>query len=320
LYVNLKKFKKALVTGGCGFIGSHIVDELLKRGIETTVLDNLSTGNSYNVKEHFDNGLFHFISGNISEMKELFEEKESFDIVFHEAAIASVIQSVNLPEYVFESNVVSAFKVLNFCKDSGVKKVIFASSSAVYGDSQGQELSERTYCAPTSPYGASKIAIEYFLHSYWKTYGLETISLRYFNVYGPRQSNNEYSGVITIFVDRLMKNEPLVLLGDGKQIRDFVNISDIVKANILAMECPKAAGETFNIGTGIGTTILDLAEMVKKVTNKETAPIIYSKERVGDIKKSVANISKAKETLRFNPATNLIDGLSDYLRWQQALS
>jgi UDP-glucose 4-epimerase len=316
----LKKFKKALVTGGCGFIGSHIVDELLKRGIETTVLDNLSTGNLDNVKEHLDKELFHFISGSISEIKELFGEKESFNVVFHKAAIPSVNQSVTNPKYVFESNVVSAFKVLNFCKDSGVKKIIFASSSAVYGDLQGQEASEKTYCSPTSPYGAYKIAMEYFLHTYWKTYGLDTVSLRYFNVYGPRQSNNEYSGVITIFFERLLKNEPLVIYGDGKQIRDFVSINDIVKANMLAMECPKAAGETFNIATGVRTTISDLAEMIKKIANNGTAPIKYSKERLGDIKNSIADISKAKEILGFAPATNLIDGLSNYLYWKKGLS
>ncbi len=315
----MKKFKKALVTGGCGFIGSHIVDELLRRGIETIVLDDLSTGKSYYVNKHFDNRLFQFINGDISEIKELFEDKERFDIVFHEAAIASVAQSVNNPKYVFETNVNSAYKVLNFCKDSGVKKIIFASSAAVYGDLQGKELSEEIHCNPTSPYGAYKIAIEHFLHSYWNTYGLETVSLRYFNVYGPRQSNNEYSGVITIFINRLLNNEPLMIFGDGKQIRDFVNIRDIVKANMLAMECPKAAGETFNVGTGTQTTILELAEIIKKVTNKETARIMYSKERSGDIKKSVSNISKSKDILGFNATTNLFSGLSDYLNSQKLL-
>jgi UDP-glucose 4-epimerase len=316
----LKKLRRALVTGGCGFIGSHIVDELLKRGIETNVLDDLSTGNLYNIKKHKNNKLFHFTVGDISKIKELFENEERFDVVFHEAAIASVTQSVDNPARVFETNVNSAFKVLNFCKDNAVKKIIFASSSAVYGNFEGQELSENIYCNPTSPYGASKLAIEYFLQTYWKTYGLETVSLRYFNVYGPRQISNEYSGVITIFINQLLKNQPLMIYGNGKQTRDFINIKDIVRANMLAMECPRAAGEIFNIGTGTQTTILELAELTQRVTNRQTGRIIFLRERPGDIKKSVSNVSKSEKILGFNPSVSLFSGLSDYLNSQESVS
>lgn len=313
------KITKALVTGGSGFIGSHIVDELLKRGIETTVLDNLSTGNLSNINKHYENKLFHFVHGNVSEISTLFQEKENFDVVFHKAAIVSVQQSVTNPVSVFESNVNSAFKVLNFCKDEGVKKIIFASSAAVYGDLQGQEQTENTYCYPTSPYGASKIAIEYFLQSYWKTYGLKTVSLRYFNVYGPRQSNNEYSGVITIFIRKIIEDEPLEIFGDGKQIRDFVNIRDVVNANMLAMESSNTSGEIFNIASGRPTTILELADLVKKATGKENIPIKFSDARIGDIKKSVADISKSKEMLGYMPTIELLDGLSEYLNSQKVL-
>lgn len=309
--------KKALVTGGCGFIGSHIVDELLNRGIETYVLDNLSTGHINNINRHTNNELFHFIQGDISKISELFRGHESFEIVFHEAAITSVTISVTNPKVIFESNVTSAFKVLNFCKDTGVRRMVFASSSSVYGDLHGQELSEDNYCKPISPYGASKIAIEHFIHSYWKTYGLETISLRYFNVYGPRQSKNEYSGVITIFVDRLMRNEPIVIYGDGKQVRDFVNIRDIVTANMLAMGSHKAVGETINIGTGTQTSILDLAQMVKKVVDKENAQIIFSKERLGEIKRSISTTNKSSELLGFVPNTTLTSGLAEFINWQK---
>jgi UDP-glucose 4-epimerase len=156
-----------------------------------------------------DNNMFHFIQGDISKVSEIFRGREGFEVVFHDAAIPSVTLSVLNLNLIFESNVNSTIELLNFCKDTGVKRFVFASSSAVYGDLQSQELSEDNYCKPASPYGASKIVIEHFLHSYWKTYGLEKISLRYFNVYGPRQSKNECSGVITIFVDKLMRSEPL---------------------------------------------------------------------------------------------------------------
>lgn len=166
--------------------------------------------------------------------------------------------------------------MLNFCKDTGVKRIVFASSSAVYGDILGQGLSEDNYCKLTSPYGASKVAVEHFLHSYWRTFGLETVALRYFNVYGHRQSKNEYSGVITIFVDRLMRNIPLTIHGDGKQIRDFVNIRDIVRANIHDRKSENAVGQTINIGTGSPTSILDLAHKIKKLADMEKTPIIFS--------------------------------------------
>jgi UDP-glucose 4-epimerase len=312
--------KRALVTGGCGFIGSHIVDELLNRGIETYVLDNLSTGKMSNINNHLDNKLFHFIQGDVSEISQIFRGREGFEVVFHEAAIASVTLSVLNPRLIFESNVNSTISLLNFCKDTGVKRIIFASSSAVYGDLEGKELSEDNYCKPSSPYGASKIAIEHFLHSYWKTYGLETISLRYFNVYGPRQSKNEYSGVITIFVDRLMRNEPLIIYGDGTQIRDFVNIKDIVKANMLAMQSEKGVGETINIGTGTQTSIVNLAQVVRRIADKEKTPIIFSKERLGDIKKSLSTTSRSKELLNFVPTINLTTGIEEFVNWQKIIA
>jgi UDP-glucose 4-epimerase len=312
--------KRALVTGGCGFIGSHIVDELLHRGIETYVLDNLSTGKIENISHHFGNNMFHFIQGDISEVSQIFRGREGFEVVFHEAAIASVTLSVLNPNLVFESNVNYTIKLLNFCKDAGVKRFVFASSSAVYGDLQGQELSEDNYCKPTSPYGASKIAIEHFLHSYWKTYGLETVSLRYFNVYGPRQSKNEYSGVITIFVDKLMRSEPLTIYGDGNQIRDFVNTKDIVKANMLAMESDRSVGHPINIGTGTETSILNLAQLIKKIADKEKTPIIFKRERLGDIKKSLSTTARSRDLLGFEPSMALNEGLEEFVNWQKVIA
>lgn len=178
---------------------SYLIEEY-----KTYALDDLSTGMLENVRNHLDNKLFHFIHGDISNIIEYFAKVRDIDVVFHEAAIASVTRSITEPALVFQSNVSSSFKVLNFCKEFGVKKIIFASSSAVYGDTKTKDpTTEDAIYKPTSPYGASKISIENYLYAYWKTFGLESACLRYFNVYGPRQSNNEYSGVITIFVDRL---------------------------------------------------------------------------------------------------------------------
>ena len=309
----LGSYRKALVTGGCGFIGSHIVDELLRRGIETYVLDNLSTGSIENIRHHLNNELFHFIQGDISNIFNYFSDVSDIDIVFHQAAIASVTKSITEPQVVFESNVSFSFKVLNFCKEFGIKKMVFASSSAVYGDQKEHELSENLFPKPISPYGASKITIEHFLHSYWETYGLQTVSLRYFNVYGPRQSNNEYSGVITIFINRLLNNKPLVIYGDGKQIRDFVNIHDVVKANMLAMDSPYAAGEAINIGTGIQTSILNLANTIKSVLGRNNSPTVFSDSRPGDIRMSLASIAKSYEILGFDPSMDLYTGLNEYV-------
>jgi nucleoside-diphosphate-sugar epimerase len=310
----LRSPRKAVVTGGCGFIGSHIVDKLLDRGIETYALDDLSTGMLENVRNHLDNKLFHFVHGDISNIFEYFAKVRDIDVVFHEAAIASVTRSISEPELVFQSNVSSSIKVLNFCKEFGVKKIIFASSSAVYGDTKTTDpTTEDSIYSPTSPYGASKKSIENYLYAYWKTFGLESVCLRYFNVYGPRQSNNEYSGVITIFVDRLLKNQPPIIYGDGLQIRDFVHIDDVVEANMLSMESKDAIGQVFNIGTGVPTTIKDLVETAKIILDKKDIEPLFTDPRVGDIRKSLPSISKAKKLLGYYPNVNLKAGLENFI-------
>lgn len=304
------KPKSVLVTGGCGFVGSHIVDELLRRNIETYVIDDLSTGDIDNIGRHLSNPLLHLIQGNVSRINEMSNDLKDVDVVFHEAAIASVIESVANPSMVFESNVVSTYKILEYCRNTGVNRIIFASSSSVYGDLQSSQLSENENCRPISPYGAMKIAIEHLLYSYWKTYGLKSISLRYFNVYGLRQQNSDYSGVITIFMNKLLRNHSITIFGDGKQIRDFVNIYDVVSANMLAMESLSAVGESINIGTGVETSILGLSMLLRKILGKKHIPIIHSSERNGDIKRSLASVSKAKELLGYTPSINMECGLN----------
>jgi UDP-glucose 4-epimerase len=238
---------------------------------------------------------------------------EEIDVVFHEAAIASVTESVRNPEKVFDSNVRSTMKVIDFCLNSGVKKIIFASSSAVYGDLPNDVLNEDLACKPTSPYGASKLSVENYLHGYWKTYGLKCVSLRYFNVYGPRQSNNEYSGVITIFIDRLINNQSPIIYGDGSQIRDFVNIKDVVYANMLSMESNNAVGEIFNVGTGIPTSILDLVQIARHTVGKDEIDPKFTDVRAGDILQSLSDISKVRNLLGYSPKINLRDGLESFV-------
>ncbi len=306
--------KRILVTGGGGFIGSHIVENLLQKGCETFVLDNFSSGSLDNLKAILNNPLLHVIEGDISEIHKESKDLRDLDIVYHEAGIASVKFSVTNPSAAFQSNVASTMKVLDFCVDTGVKRIIFASSSAVYGDIESENATtEEVICKPTSPYGASKLSVENYLYSYWKTYGLEPVSLRYFNVYGPRQNNNDYSGVITTFINRLRKNQAPVIYGDGLQVRDFVHIQDLVEANMLSMESKDAVGQAFNVGTGIPTTIFNLAEILKKILSKEQIKLEFTGPRIGDIRKSLPSISKVQNLLGYRPKVNLQTGLKNFV-------
>jgi nucleoside-diphosphate-sugar epimerase len=310
----LTSLQRALVTGGAGFIGSHIVDELLNRGFETFVIDNFSSGKLDNLENNLHNPMLHIIHGDISQIKDILKDLKDLDVIFHEAGISSVTESIRNPEKVFDSNVASTMKVMNFCVDSGVKKIIFASSSAVYGDIPQNLLTEDLVCKPTSPYGAAKLAVESYLHGYWKTYGLKCVSLRYFNVYGPRQTNNEYSGVITVFADRLLNNTCPIIYGDGSQIRDFVNIKDVVYGNMLAMESNNAVGEIFNIGTGVPTSVLDLLEIAKNIVGKNEIHPMFAEARAGEIVRSLPDISRARNLLGYNPRINLQNGLEHFMK------
>ncbi|HZH38655.1 MAG TPA: NAD-dependent epimerase/dehydratase family protein, partial [Bacillales bacterium] len=236
-------------------------------------------------------------------------------VVFHEAAIASVTKSIEDPKSVFKSNVSSSMEVLDYCVNSKVNKLIFASSSAVYGDIKANVLHEDLICKPTSPYGSSKLAVENYLHSYWKTYGLECVALRYFNVFGSRQGNNPYSGVITIFVNRILKNLKPVIFGNGLQIRDFINVDDVVKANMLSMVSKNATGEVFNIGTGSGTTVLDLIHMLADMIGNGKINHVFLKSRLGDIQASISSIIKAKRLINFHPQVDIENGLKQFAEW-----
>lgn len=308
---------RAVVTGGAGFIGSHIVDELLERGIETTVIDNFSTGSMRNLGRHADDSLLRVVTGDVMETKMLLNGYDDIDVVFHEAAIANVLRSVQNPTLVHNVNVNETIALMNFCVDRHVRKLVFASSAAAYGVIETPPASEDMVCAPHSPYGASKMAIEGYLNAYYKSYGLETVALRYFNVYGPRQKPDDYSGVITVFTNRLLSNESPVIYGDGKQTRDFVNVKDIVQANMLAMDSEGTGGGVFNVASGNSISILELFETLRTVMETNDIEPRFEPPRAGDVREGSASIAKIRKTLGYSPAVSPKAGLAevvDYFR------
>jgi len=311
---------RALVTGGAGFIGSHIVDELLRRGIETWVFDNFSTGSMSNLRNHLGSRLLRVCFGDLSRMSRLPPEAGEVDVVFHEAAIASVPESVAHPMVVHDANVNGTLNLMNLCINTKAKRLVFASTAAVYGRVSNPPASEENLCFPTSPYGASKLSVENYLSAYRSSYGLETVVLRYFNVYGPRQRmNDDYSGVITIFAKKLLQRQIPTIFGDGRQSRDFVNVKDVVNANMLAMESKAAIGETFNVATGRSVSILELLESLKFVTGTPEIRPQFAPPRPGDVRVGSASISKISGMLGYRPAVTLSQGLAalvDYMKGQ----
>jgi len=310
----MNKIAKAVVTGGAGFIGSHIVDELLRRGIETFVIDNLSTGELENLRLHHNNPLLHVLVEDARNIERLLSDENDIDVIFHEAAIASVTKSVFDPMTVHDVNVNMSLEVMNFCVKKKIRRFVFASSAASYGIIKGR-ASEDQVCRPYSPYGATKLTVENYLNAYYQTYGLETVALRYFNVFGPRQKLNDYSGVITVFINQLLNNESPTIHGDGLQTRDFVNVKDIVQANMLAMESKNAIGEMFNVATGNSTSILQLLLTLKSVTKTENIPHRFGPSRPGDVKFGVATIDKIKDVLGFEPRIAISEGLMDVVEF-----
>lgn len=301
------RITRALVTGGAGFIGSHIVDELVSRGIETYVIDNLSTGTLDNLAQHRGDSLLHFMAGDAREVEALLQDT-NIDVVFHEAAIASVPKSVSHPMLVHDTNVNMTLKLLNYCVKAGVKRFVFASSAAVYGMLESK-ATEDMACRPNSPYGAGKLAIEDYLHAYRRTYGLETVMLRYFNVYGRRQRYSDYSGVITIFINKLLDGERPVIFGDGLQVRDFVHVDDIVQANMLAMESANVVGEMFNVASGRATSILELVRIVKELVGATNIEHQFAPPRPGDMKLGLASIDKIRAALSYDAKVQMQQGL-----------
>jgi len=303
------KNKKVVVTGGLGFIGSHLVEKLSENNL-VVIIDDQSTGKIENIK-HLNISKIDTTMGDITSIN-LEEIFDGADYVFHEAAVTSVQKSVDDPFNSNEINITGTLKVLEAAKNTGVKKVVLASSSAVYGETESLPLSEDDPVNPLSPYAVGKTTGELYCNVFSEIYGLPTISLRYFNVFGPRQDpNSQYAAVIPIFIDKILKSESPVIYGDGEQSRDFVSIKDIIAANIMAAES-KLTG-AFNIGLGKSTTINQLAEMINEIIGKDIKPV-YEKERPGDIKHSLADISKAK-SLGYDPKADFKEELKETVEW-----
>lgn len=303
------KDKKVVVTGGLGFIGSHITEGLIEDN-DVTIIDDMSTGKPENIK-HLNNEKIEIIKGDITELdlKSIFDDK---DYVFHEAAMASVPQSVQDPEKCNRINITGTLKVLVAARDTDVEKVVMASSSAVYGDSQNMPLREDAPVKPMSPYAVTKATGELYCNNFTDLYGLQTAALRYFNVFGQRQDpNSQYAAAIPNFIDRILKGERPVIYGDGEQSRDFIYIKNVVDANIKVCESTKTG--IFNIGHGKKTTINELVSIINEVMETEVEPV-YEGARVGDIKHSLADVSKAK-SFGFEPEDNFKEELKETVRW-----
>ncbi len=311
------KASRALVTGGAGFIGSHIVEALLKEGLEVIVLDDLSSGHIENISSYMNCRGFSFLKGSILDSSLVRQAMKDVDVVYHQAAIRSVPKSVEMPFLVNEVNVTGTLTLLNEALASGVERFIYASSSSVYGESPTLPKREDLPTVPASPYGTSKLAAEQYCRVFNKVYGLRTVSLRYFNVYGPRQPYGPYSGVVILFIGRALRGEPPVILGDGNQTRDFTHISDVVLANLLASKLDSAVGQVLNVGTGRQTSINNLARMVLELTGRTDLTPIYGSPRPGDIKHALADVSQAKELLGYEPKVSLYQGLTELVRWYQ---
>jgi UDP-glucose 4-epimerase len=312
-----KKHSKILVTGGAGFIGSHIVDRLISEDFEVTVIDSLQTGHLKNIKRDERIKELHFVRGDIRDFSSVRNAIKDIDAVFHEAAFLDVASSIENPVLTNEMNVNGTLNILKVSSDLGVKRFIHASSAAVYGSTLRSQKRENDPLNPTSPYGVSKLAAENYVRLFNNLYGIETVCLRYFNVYGPRQSFNirsAYGGVIALCVNRLLRNIPPIIFGDGEQTRDFVYVQDVVEANMLALNIKGAVGETFNIGSGTSTSINQIAELLKEITHKDLRNV-YSDPRPGDIRHGYADISKAKKLLGYNPKFSLKEGLTGLVNW-----
>lgn len=308
-------FSEILVTGGAGFIGSHIVDQLLDEGFGVWVMDNLSTGEGKNLVQHESKQKFHFIEGDIRNYDLVKKVVRGVDAVFHEAALVSVTSSVENPLLANDINVSGTMNLLKACVDANIKRFVFASSCAIYGDSVTLPEHENLMPIPLSPYAVSKLAAENYVKVFYDVYDLETVILRYFNVYGPRQKYGPYSGVISIFINRLLENKPPTIYGDGEQIRDFVNVKDVVEANMLALSKQNVVGEVFNISTGEAISINTLAKLLQKIMGKANLEPMYEEARPGDIRNSYADITKAKGQLGYKPTVELDIGLNELVKW-----
>jgi UDP-glucose 4-epimerase len=307
------EYDRILVTGGAGFIGSHTVEALLKSNVKTWILDDLSSGSTRNLSGCKHNSRLRFVRGSIADFQKVQALVRKVDAIVHLAAQISPFVSMTYPQTTNATNVDGTLNILRAAVKEKIQKVVFASSSSVYGDVKSRYVNEELPTNPITPYGASKLAAEKYCGAFYRSYGIPTISLRYFNVYGERQSSNPYSGVIAIFTRALVDHRRPIIYGDGYQTRDFVHVSDVAKANVKALENETGYGEAFNVGTGKATTVKHLFELLRQVTRRPEIQPILRKQRAGDIRDSCADMMRTRSRLRFAPNVDLKTGLTQLI-------
>ena len=297
-----------LVTGGCGFIGSHIAEALVERGDQVRIFDDLSSGYEKNLAAIHDQ--VEFVRGDIRNVNDVQSAMDGITRVFHEAALVSVFESLDDPGKNHDINITGTLNVLEAARQAGVRRVVWASSAATYGDSPELPKIETMLPSPVSPYGMAKLSGEYYMNVYAACYGIETVSLRYFNVYGPRQDpSSMYAGVIARFCDVVKAGETLTIYGDGQQTRDFVFVKDIARANLMAMDSDRVGnGDILNIATGSRVSLLDLVETLGEIVGRKLEPQ-FKETRAGDVKDSLADISRARDRIGFEAESTLRNGL-----------
>lgn len=302
-----------LVTGGAGFIGSHIVDALLMAGHNVRVLDDFSSGKTSNIQQVIDR--ITLIQGSIADLDTVKQAAEGVDYVLHHAALVSVPGSVDNPLAANLLNIDGTLNVLVAARDAGVKRVVYASSSAVYGNIPDLPKNEGMKTDLLSPYALTKLTGEHYCQLFTKLYGLATVTLRYFNVFGPRQDPNSlYAAVIPKFIETIIQGKRPIIYGDGMQSRDFSYVQNNVKANILACKMPGVEGEVFNISCGQSFTLIELVAAINQILGTRVEPI-FEPIRAGDVKHSLADVTKATEMLGYSPSVTFIDGLEQLIRW-----
>jgi nucleoside-diphosphate-sugar epimerase len=303
-----------VVTGGAGFIGSHIASALSAGGARVRVLDDLSTGHRENLNEI--GGDIDFIEGSVADESALAKALDGAEVVFHEAAIPSVPRSVAEPTQTHIASVDGTFSLLLAARDKKVRRVVYAASSSAYGDQPTLPKVEQMAPDPLSPYAVAKLVGEYYCQVFTRVYGLETVSLRYFNVFGPRQDpGSQYSGVVSRFISALFGNERPVIYGDGEQSRDFTYIENVVAANLSAASAPGAVGKVINVANGARITLNELLAELKDLTGKQDVTAEYLEPRVGDVRHSLADITMARELLGYESKVDLREGLKRTIDW-----
>lgn len=296
-----------LVTGGAGFIGSHLVEALLRTGARVRVLDNISTGRLNNLQAV--SGTIEWLAGDVCDAGDVAKAVQGCDVVFHQAALASVPRSVEEPLATHAACATATLNVLDQARRAGVRRVVYAASSSAYGNQPQPQKSEGDLPSPLSPYAAAKLAGEHYCQAFWHSYGLETVALRYFNVFGPRQDpSGPYAAVIPLFIRAILKGEQPTIFGDGLQTRDFTYVENVVQANLLAAAAPGATGRVFNVASGAAISLLDLLRELNAICGTDIQAL-FQPSRAGDVRDSLADISQAKLALGYEPTIGFEEGL-----------